>query len=191
MHARSVPHPICESCDQRNGNQADQSSISESARTETKPRFGRAGRRCADRSNKTITVPIDCFYESGTIGRISQSIAHLFDRVVQALIKADIYIGRPNLLPELLPRDDLTSTINQQRKDSKWLVLQLDLNACLMQFAGRQVELKYAEANNIGERTRCLHDGSRGNHVLPAKKVVQKSHNQVSRYCLVTEESAT
>ena len=140
-----------------------------------KPRFGRAGRHCADRSDKTITVPIDCFYESGTVGRISQSIAHLFDRVVQALIKADIYIGRPNFLPELLPRDDLASTVNEKRKDSKWLVLQLDLNACLVQFARRQVELKYAEANKIGERTRCLHDGSRENLVLPAKKRSSKS----------------
>jgi hypothetical protein len=60
-----------------------------------------------------------------------------------------------------------------------------------MQFARRQVELKYAKANNIGERTRCLHDGSRENLVLPAKTVVRKLHKQVSRYCLVAEESAT
>jgi hypothetical protein len=43
-----------------------------------------------------------------------------------------------------------------------------------VQFARRQVQLKYAEVNNIGERTRCLHGGSLENAVLPAKNLVQE-----------------
>jgi len=50
-----------------------------------------------------------------------------------------------------------------------------------MQFARFQVELKYAEVNNIGKRTRCLHGGSSENTVLRKKTLVQELYKQVSQ----------
>jgi hypothetical protein len=136
-------------------------------------------------------VPFDGLDKSGTIRRISQSIAYFFDRVVQALIKTDVHIGRPNSLPQLLPRDHLPGAVNQQRKHSKRLALQLDLDACLVQFARFQVELKYAEVNNIGGRTRALHGWVMSKPYVIAKKLDQELHKQVSRYSDAAKESAT
>src|SRR5207302_1545808 len=88
--------------------------------------------------------------------------AHFLDRVVQALIKIDINVARPDSLPQLFSRNHLTCAFNQQRKHSKRLILQSDLDACLVQFTRLQVELKDAEVKNVGGRPGGLHGGGDG-----------------------------
>ncbi len=92
-----MPRRICQSHQHTSCSQADHSSA-DSAYIKTRGWFGRPRLNHAYRSEKAITLSCECLDKSGIIRRISQNIAHLLDRVIQALVKGDINIARPNFL---------------------------------------------------------------------------------------------
>lgn len=68
-------------------------------------------------------------------------------------------IGRPELRPELVTRDQLTGSLDQPDQSSKWLLLQRDTPTLLAQLARTSVEFENAEADAIGRKRSRGHCG--------------------------------
>ena len=60
----------------------------------------------ADRSKKSITTPSDSFDESRIIGGVTQGIAQAANGGVEAVVKIDEGVGRPEAVPQFFPGDD-------------------------------------------------------------------------------------
>src|SRR5215469_7304940 len=154
MNGGPVPRPITHGCEEANSAEGRQCRIASSGKSKTRRQPGSKGLHRANRGQKAIPASRDGLDKSGIIGGIPHSIAYLLDCVVQPLIKGDINIRGPDSLAQLLPCNHLTWALNQECKNAKWLVLQLDLHALFTEFARLWVELKHAEPDNLTKRTR-------------------------------------
>jgi hypothetical protein len=67
-------------------------------------------------------------------------------------------VGWPDLVPQLIPRDDLARTFQQDSENLEWLILQpIALSALFAQFSRLLVEFETREANNGTRRSGLLH----------------------------------
>ena len=62
------------------------------------------------------------------------------------MIEVDEGVGWPEAVAELFAGDDLAGFLEEQGKDLEGLVLELDSDAVLAEFAGAEVELEAREA---------------------------------------------
>jgi len=72
-----------------------------------------------------------------------------FDSVVEAVLKIDEGIGRPQALLKFVPRNNVTPAFKQYLEDVERLVLKLDPDAVFAQFACAQIQLENVEADRF------------------------------------------
>ncbi|HWI69760.1 MAG TPA: hypothetical protein VNS88_15530, partial [Nitrospiraceae bacterium] len=84
-------------------------------------------------------------YERRILRRVTQRVAQTPDSGVEAMVEIDIGVGRPKVVAQFLPRDDLARAFKQLGEYLKRLLLQLDLDAIAAKLSGAQVELKHAK----------------------------------------------
>jgi hypothetical protein len=71
----------------------------------------------------------------GTLGRVFQRVTELLDGRVEAVVEVHEGVTRPELLPQLLTRDQLTRPLQQQSQDPERLLLERDLAPVAAQLA--------------------------------------------------------
>jgi hypothetical protein len=108
--------------------------------------------RWLHRRDKPVAAARQRLDESRILSRVAERFAQLPDCVVQSDIEIDERLGRPEMLPELLARDDFTWTGQQEPQNLKGLFRKPHLQAVSAQFTGLRVELEDAEADNSGGR---------------------------------------
>src|SRR5579863_4086471 len=99
------------------------------------------------------TPPANNLSRFGT--RVAQDIAQPVDRCVEAFIEIHKLIAGPNRLAQLLPRHDFARVFQEQRQNSKWLLLKPDLQPRPAQLAGAKIYLEQPKAD---DRTRSARD---------------------------------
>src|ERR1017187_1771583 len=67
-----------------------------------------------DRSNEPVSTASQLFDIARIGGGISQRLAHLIDRGVEAVVEVDKSVGGPELLLQLFARDHFTRPLQQQ-----------------------------------------------------------------------------
>ena len=85
--------------------------------------------------------------EPGFLRRVAQSISKFLDRSVQTVIEGNEGVLGPKSLTQLVPSNDFAGMLQQQRKESKRLLLQLYLDAFLVQLSRTEIDSKVAEAH--------------------------------------------
>jgi len=103
-----------------------------------------------DGCDKPVSAPRQCLDKPGIVGGVAQRLAQFVDRRVQAVIKIDESIGRPDRRAQLFPGYYLAGMLQQQREHMEGLLLKLDPYALLAQFARPQVKLKRSEVQDRG-----------------------------------------
>jgi len=115
-----------------------------------------------------------CFNESGIVGDIAQSGAQLLDGSVQAIIKLDIGICRPELLSNLVSRDNFAPPLQEKCEHLKGLTLKLDAKAPLGQQSLLKIGFEQAEADQLSLRRRKTHTSRPKNLAEIVARAVQK-----------------
>jgi len=80
------------------------------------------------------------------VGRVPQHIAQSLDRSVQPAFKIDESIFVPQLLSQLVSRDEPTGSCDQGLQESQRLLWKNLAVAVVRQLAGAHVQLEWAEA---------------------------------------------
>src|SRR5262249_2650935 len=88
-----------------------------------------------DGSDETVPTARQSFDKAGIRSRIVQSVTDLVDRSVQAVIKIDKSVSRPDLLSQLLPGHDLSWVLQELSQNLKRLLLKSNLESVLAQLA--------------------------------------------------------
>src|ERR1017187_5028346 len=101
-----------------------------------------------DRSNEPVSTASQRFDIARIGGGISQRLAHLIDRCVEAVVEVDKSVGGPELLLQLFARDHFTRPLQQQGQHLERLPLQAQHHAALAQFACAEIELKLPKARD-------------------------------------------
>src|SRR5207247_3958121 len=101
-----------------------------------RPRF--EIRSLHDWRNKAIAALGYRLDEARVLGGIFEGLAQPVNRLVQAAIEIDKGVGAPQLLLQFLTGHRLSGSLEQHGQDLKGLILELDLEALLPQFAGLQ-----------------------------------------------------
>jgi hypothetical protein len=83
------------------------------------------------------------------LGRISQAVAQLLDRHVQAPIEVDEGAVRPKRGSQLLARYQFARSLEEGRQYQEGLPFNLDLPSGLEQLPGRKIYLEGAEADRM------------------------------------------
>jgi hypothetical protein len=99
-----------------------------------------------DASDEAVATSWDSFDVAGFFGGIGQRIPQFLDRAVQAGIEVNKSVLRPKFLLQFLAGDQLAGTLQQDDQQLKGLVLKLNANTILVQFARTRVHLEGAEA---------------------------------------------
>jgi len=94
-----------------------------------------------DLGDEAISAAGECLDILGVFGRVAESIAELVYGGIQAMIEVNEGVARPKLGPKFLARDQLPGTLNQDRKNLKWLPYKFEPCSMLPQFVGVQVDL--------------------------------------------------
>src|ERR1700739_1983849 len=76
-----------------------------------------------ERSNKSVTPFRNRFDEMWLFCRVPQRLPQSRNCAVQPVIEINKRIGRPKLLSQFLPRDDISRSLQQQRQNAEWLFL--------------------------------------------------------------------
>jgi len=98
--------------------------------------------------DEPVTTPRHGFDKPGIFRGIPESIPHLADGTVDRVVEVDEGVAVPELIVDLFPRDYVAGALDQEAENLKWLLLNLDANAALPQFAGPEVQFEDAEMEN-------------------------------------------
>ena len=98
-----------------------------------------------DRGDKAISSSRKGLNVPGARCGIAQNLPNLIYRRIQAMVEIDEGVGGPKFLPQVIPRDDFTSPLQQNREHLPGLALQTQFHAILAQFSGVKVKFEDAE----------------------------------------------
>src|SRR5436309_3353772 len=112
--------------------------------------------------DEAIPAPGQGFDEARIVSRVPQRLADAVDGGVKAVVEVHECATRPKLLLQLFPRHHLAWPLQEHGQDLKRLLPKPDLQPALAQFAGAQVQLEHAEADDAGRRALCFHRESSG-----------------------------
>jgi hypothetical protein len=93
--------------------------------------------------------------------RIAQSVSKFLDRGVQAVVEGTECVLRPKSLTQLVPGNDFAGMLQQQCKQPKRLLLQLYLDAFLVQLSRVEVNSKGAEPDEPPTGSGSIHRPSK------------------------------
>jgi hypothetical protein len=99
--------------------------------------------------DKAVATPWQGFDVLGMLRRVTQYLPKLADRGVQAIVKVDERVVRPQLVPQFLTADQFSATLQEQGEDLKGLDLQSDLLPVLEDLAGLQIDHEVLEARHV------------------------------------------
>src|ERR1700722_2659569 len=83
---------------------------------------------------KAVAAAWDGFDEARAFGGITQSVANLVDRFIEAVVEVDECVRGPKTLLEFLAGYDIAGPLNQHRQNADWLLLQANAQAVLAKF---------------------------------------------------------
>jgi hypothetical protein len=99
--------------------------------------------------NETITATMQGFNETWSLDRIAQRSPELCNRDVDGMVKIAEAFLRPDPVPQFLPRDYFAWVLQESSENLKWLLLEFDLDPCLAQLSGAQVNLEDPESYGL------------------------------------------
>jgi hypothetical protein len=88
--------------------------------------------------------------------RVTQYLPKLANRGVQAIVKVDERVVRPQLATQFITADQFSGTLHEQGEDLKGLDLKSDLLPVLEELTGPQIDHEVFEARHVR--------GGRGGH---------------------------
>jgi len=104
-----------------------------------------------DPGYEAISTPRQCLDVARRVGIVVEHLAQLLDMRVQAVLEVNKGILRPEMTPEFLAGHQLAGPVEEKRKHSDRLALDLELQAAfpelgrpLVEFEGCKTELLYA-----------------------------------------------
>ena len=100
-----------------------------------------------DRNYESMPAPGQSFDKARMSGRVTQRLADLVDRRVDAPVEVHKGAVVPKFLPQCLAGDHFARPRQQGHQHPKRLILPLDLDAALAQFTGGEVDFEDPEAN--------------------------------------------
>src|SRR6266705_7009911 len=103
---------------------------------------GRLGGYRGHWQEEAISMFREGFDKPGFLCRVAQSISKFLDRGVQAVIEGTESVLRPKSLTQLVPGNDFADVLQQQHKQPERLLLQLYLDAFLVQLSRTEVNRK-------------------------------------------------
>ena len=113
-------------------------------------------RRQRNRSDKSIPTLGHRFDVERLVGGVTQCLAQLHHRRVQAVSEINECICRPQNEPQFLARDDLPGVFEKEDENAERLLPHLDRNPGAAQFLPLRIDLEHPEAPNLrGVRWRC------------------------------------
>jgi hypothetical protein len=80
--------------------------------------------------------------------RVTQDLPKLANRGVQAIVKVDERVARPQLVTQFVTADHFSGTLQEQGKDLKRLDLKSDLLPVLEELTGPQIGHEILEARH-------------------------------------------
>jgi hypothetical protein len=95
---------------------------------------------------KTVAVPMNCLDVPGVSRRVSQCRAKFGHGLVQAAIKINEGVLRPERLANLLTSHQFSRTLQEEGQQLERLLLQFDFDSELTKLGGAQVYFKDTEA---------------------------------------------
>jgi hypothetical protein len=99
----------------------------------------------AYRSNESVSATGHRLDKARPVGRIAQCIPQPTDRSIEAVVKIDKGIRRPQFAPQLLASDYFARVLQQSDQNLKGLFLQSDLRSVSAQFTCSQVQFEHTE----------------------------------------------
>jgi|SRR6516225_10127189 hypothetical protein len=90
------------------------------------------------------------------LSRVTQYVPKLANRGVQAIVKVDERVVRPQLVPQFITADQFSGTLHEQGEDLKGLDLKSDLLPVFEELTGPQIDHEIPEA--------CQQRSGRGGH---------------------------
>src|ERR1700677_3961445 len=105
-----------------------------------------------NRRDETVSLPRDRLYEARLFGIILQDLPDLANRSVYAVVGVEEDILAPDPLDDVLPADDLSVTLNQDRQNLGRNAFEFDHATVATQGMGGEIQLenlaKFNEARN-------------------------------------------
>src|SRR5262249_874205 len=86
------------------------------------------------RSDEAIPAPVQRFDKFRAFGSITKRRAETFDRGVHAVFEVHERAVGPQPIPNFLPRDHVSSALEQHGQNLEWLLLKSYAHAILTQF---------------------------------------------------------
>jgi hypothetical protein len=83
------------------------------------------------------------------LGRVTQYLAKLPNRGVQAIVKVDERVATPQLVPQFIPADQFSGTLHEHGEDLKGLDLKSDLLSVLEELSGPQIDHEIPEGRHV------------------------------------------
>ena len=111
------------------------------------------GGKSTDGSDESIPTAGQGLDEPRSIRRVPQRIPQPADSRIQAVLKIDERLCRPETLPQLLASHEVARTIQQRLENLKWLFGKIDADAGLPQLARAEIQLERAKANDRVHRS--------------------------------------
>ena len=112
-----------------------------------------------DGTYESIPAPGQSFDKTRMAGGVTQRLANLVDRRVDAPVEVHKGAVAPKFLPQFLAGDHFARTRQQGHKHPKRLVLQLDLDAALAQLTGGEVGFEDPKADHSTKGELFKHRG--------------------------------
>jgi hypothetical protein len=97
--------------------------------------------------DKPVAAAGQRLHVSGRIGVVAQGLSQFLDGRLDAVLVLDDRPVGPQDADDLLVRDEIAGTLQQESQNLEGLLLQLDLGTVTTQFAGPEVQLKDPEAD--------------------------------------------
>ena len=94
---------------------------------------------------ETVAAPRQGFDESWIVGGIAQSVPEALYGGVQAMVKVDERVGRPESLLEFIAAHDLPGAFEKHGEELEGLLLELHFDAVAAQLSGARIDLVDAE----------------------------------------------
>src|SRR5215469_8738094 len=111
-------------------------------------------KQATDWSNKAISAPRQSLYESWILSLIGQYFTQPLYRSVDAVVKINECVGRPELIAQFITRHRLTRMGEQQSQYLEGLLLDLQLDPILAKLARSKIEFEDSETI-CGSGLRC------------------------------------
>ena len=111
-----------------------------------------------DWSDETVAAFGKSFDEAGVVGFVGEGVAEFVDGGVQAVFEINEGIFGPEALLELLAGYDEAGMFQKDGEDLEGAILEFEADAGFAEFAGEQVGLVGAEADDGGKLGRGGHE---------------------------------